>query len=395
MCDGAVWSENPTPPPDFSPVAEFCAGADDPVPMPGAFSPVFNTHVEPPGQHFFYDACFESFSDILGDTVLQAYTGWDVLIAMGFTPEKITEKLLSVLYVASAVQTSRAHASVGLGASRLSNLTPPKLPDPLSRTAAVFGEFQGPDDRKWILSDFVTTVDSLVRCAVRIKEGVSPSEVASTQWLPTRVDDYRTTHVLASRLSGWLKEKGFHVGENVLRGSVFSGSIPPVLEAQLGRFSFCEREFLLRLFQVWSSDRQFVSLFSDEPGSRALAELELEWPDPHVSHLLFGLDFTSRARSILCEWEIYRPAFERDFGVRFTHPAPHMHMGSPSQAFLSSPSGIGVWFSSHYPVSEGMRGFLVCFDVGFHPGSIPMRYSSMGFLDVRALTVAAISSAMR
>jgi len=350
--------------------------------MPGAFSPVFKTE-PPPEVRFSYNDTFsnvfeEQLSQIVGSPRFREYCA-----ANGIDVFDINRSFTAATLVSFAVQISKVHSDIGFGSSRLSHFEFPVLPDYVTTYVQQLGEFIGPDKRRFLLADHSATNRSFVRAALDVIDGFNIPNVLSRLWLPSAPDDGHTSHIVACRLAGFLKDRGFHLRVDDLEGFVFSGTVPPALSAILSSIPAAFRKSVVRLFEVYSSEDNFLALFSDDVGLMALTLLELKWEDPSVVHLRFDMRLKQDARYILSQWASVCYAMETVSGVAFTRPTTGQYLGSYSQACSVSGDGKSFEVKTHYSMDAGTRNYRVVFPPGLLFSDLPYRHTYLGTVPLR------------
>jgi len=379
------WDFEPSPPP-FDPVAAFCAGPDEDLPIPGAFHTQFDPTTPLPPAYFENGPLFGEIPEDLEELFSGELPSPDVFQALQWDGAELTNQVTSAAYIASAVQIAVAHSGVGFGRSRLLDLSSRvvKLPEVLSLWVETLGEFVGPDDRQWLYRDFPSATEALVRAAVLLRDWkLTPSEVRSLFWLPTRVDDGRTAAYVAVALSQYLSDRGFQIPESELVGAVFSGTIPPTVCAIAQHLPSDEFTSLKLVFQEYSSDRVFLTRFSSGSGIRALGLLGLEWDQPRLGQMMFFLPVHSVARRFISHWQNIQPTVEKGLGVTF-RTTTYRDLGDPWQVMRVHDRPGGVEVLSYYSLTEMVANFRSSFGSPLVYSSVPMKVKAIGRIDVRA-----------
>jgi hypothetical protein len=383
------WEFDSTPPP-FDPVAAFCAAPDDDLPVPGAFNAVFDPTHTPPPAFFENGPLFGEIPEDMEQLFGEELPSPALFQGLSWDGAELTNQVTAAAYVASAIQISVAHCGVGFGTSRLLELTQEsvKLPEVLSLWVETLGEFVGPDDRKWFYRDFPSETEAMVRAAKwLLEERFSPSEVRSHYWLPTRVDDGRTAAYVAVALSQYLSDRGFHIPESELCRAVFSGDIPPTVSAIARQLPPEEFNSLKLVFQVYSSDREFLNRFSSGSGSRALGLLGLEWDRPSRRTMCFHIPVLDVAEHVLYMWNNVQPTVEKGLGVTF-RTTTFRDLGDPWQVMFVHDRPGGVEISSYYSLTKAVANFRSCFGAPLVYSSVPMRMKATGRIDTRGQRIA-------
>jgi len=363
--------------------------------MPGSFSPVFSFSQADPVKHTFslmnpLTGIAEHINSLLNTCTPNA----EAFASFGYDYHSLTCSITRMGFVALAIHLARIHSQLGLGESDLQYADQPPIPAVLADYVQELGEFTGPDGRLWCLSDFESTVRSLMRCSLRISREGLPWQMSDESWLPTMVDDKRTVHVIAVRLSSWLKEQGFHFKVSDLQQKIFSGDIPPDLEAILSRLSDGNREVVVRLFIKWSSSQQFIELFSDDVGQRVLALLELPWQSKSDSSLCFDINVNVELHAACREWVWNQPFISDMLGVSFHRCNPMIPRASHAYASRLKGGSMNWEVSSFYGLSDEDKSYLCTLGNPLIFGDVPMRYSSTGVIPSTLVTARVVASSI-
>lgn len=390
MREAGTWSDPSPSPPSFDDVAAFASTAEDDVnPVPGGFAirNSFSRPAEPLPQSTMSigDGVFQSLMDAISEVIKVTGHSQPELLAVGFSHEKLCTRLASVACVALAVHLAKTHSNMGFGSTTLSGFQDPPLPTSVSDYIQMFGEFSGPDGRRWLLADFPSTVASLVRAAYNVEHGGDPALMFSQMWLPACVDDARTCHILATRLSVWFSNHGFQFRVSELRGSVLSGEVPPQVSACLSSLSLSDREVVLRLFEAYSTDQMFLDKFTDRIGVRTLFEMGLVWDDPVLQDLSFSFPLARFSNRLVNNWRLCAPALQSALGSSFSHAAYPRRFGSKMQIAVVKGEETVYTVRSFYALSEAEKTQLCCFGNPVVFCDVPTRYSSGGCVDVPSL----------
>lgn len=272
------WSTPQPTPPRFSLVDEFAADHEDPVPIPGAFEPVFNftRDCEVRAARFTLSPdIFTRLFDVVEASVYSEPGLDDKLRAVGLTAGGFVSRLFSSACLALANHLARIRQLSGHDLQGVSMFPPLELPVCVAEFIRSVGEFTGSDGKRWFIHDFSATVKSLVRAADAMSHGDDFRLHLARLWLPTGPDDGNTAFVVAFRLHEWFLHRGFHVSVDQVLPHVFRGFIPSCVSVHLSELEVVAVKFVSRMFQTYSSPRQFIDLFSDEIGVYSLSELGL------------------------------------------------------------------------------------------------------------------------
>jgi len=273
----------------------------------------------------------------------------------------INRTFASATLVSFAIMIAKSHESLGYGTSAISRFEPPRLPLYAAQFSETLGEFNGPDGRRFVLSDFASTLRSFIRAAIHVSEEMEIPKVLSELWLPTVNDDGHTSHIVAYHLHDFLSEHGFQVGVDELNDFVFSGEVPPPVAAAIGQLPPHFGASVARLFERYSTPNEFLSMFSDQVGQLGLAMLDLSWTDPNVGDLRFESCPKNDTRYILQEWHHLSRAYEETSGVMFQPPKHVDHVGSIHQISRVSGDGRSFKVRTYYDADELVRNTLCCF----------------------------------
>jgi hypothetical protein len=248
------------------------------------------------------------------------------------------------------------------------------------------GEFSGPDDRRWLLTDFPSTVDALARTSSQVARGDDFDLVRSKYWLPVRVDDGRTSALVAEALSHYLQDRGHLIPASGLIGHVFSGTIPPAFAAISRQLPLAERVALEAVFKTYSSDRCFLNRFTSSLGYRALGLLGLEWEHPRLSDLGFNGPTVAIVTEKLATWSTMWRTVQKGLGVPLRRVVFRCS-GDPWQLCNVRERPGGAEISSYYTFQKVGANFRACFGTPVIYKSAPMRVHATGLLDIAALRV--------
>jgi hypothetical protein len=358
-----------------------------PTPVPGAFTPVFSFSTQVAhDQVFSLNDPFVKTTEAILDVLHAKAPGYEEIDSFGLTYNGVTGQMIEAALLGLSAHLAKVHQTMGFCNENELGGFSPMLPPFLSELVQLYGEFTGPDGRRWLLSDFQTTLKSLVRCAHRISVEGKVLPALKEMWLPIEVDDLRTTHILALRLSSWFSSKGFRIGLDVLWDAIFSGDIPGQVSVVLGQLGVAHRSMVVRLFQKWSTISQFVAMMSDETGVFLLETLDLFWRYPTAANIGSGDWMWTWARDVLRNWQMVYPLFESFFGISFSPSICDDPGGSPIQAsVISDPSAIHSFcVKTYYGVGRPERNIICCFGPLIQFGGLPTRYEANGLLHARA-----------
>jgi hypothetical protein len=361
----------------------------EPVPMPGAFTPVFSFSTQVAyDQKFSYNDALIRVAEIVNVVLRGADVSVDVFEGFEVSNDYVAAQITQMAIVGFAIHLAKVHKEMDLGDSYFDMVDPPKLPPFIAEYISSLGEFEGPDGRRWVLTDFMTTIHSLVRCAHRISSGELQFDCLVEQWLPTEVDDLRTKSIVAAKLSDWFTNQGYHFKVSDIRDHIFSGDVPPDITAIIPRLQADHQKIVVRLFLQWSSDYQFVQLFSDNVGRQALDLLGLVWRRIDVRSLCFKLKVHAAADLMLSTWKLVYPLYRGMMKVDFVPSSYHRPVGNPFQASVVKEGNAEYRVSSYYGLSAEDRNMLCCFGSNVVFDGVPMRYHADGILPARTLAQA-------
>jgi len=385
------WDFQPSPPP-FDPAAAFAASVPEfDLPMPGAFDPSLSFDA-PPDAYFENGPILGDVSELFEEIVTADFPGTGVLTTCGWDGQTLANNVLSVVHAAAAVQLSAAHEDLGYGTTRLTPFRrlDVKLPVLFTQYIESLGEFLGPDDRRWLLTDFPSGVDALARASQQLRDGYSISDVKEKFWLPVRVDDARTSATVAVALSSYFADRGFHIPDNELIREVFSGTIPPAFSSIAQQLPEDERQALRLLFLQYSSDREFIRRFTSSTGYRALGLLGLEWGHPRTKDLSFNFPTVHVVQRILSEWNLVQDTVESGMNVAFRKVT--YRLGDPSQACVIRERPGGATLSSYYSLQQENATWRACFGTPMVYCSVPLRMTAVGRFNFRLTMVPLLRS---
>jgi len=385
------WDFQPSPPP-FDPADAFASSVQLEAPNPGAFEAVADfSSPAPPTAYFADGPLFGDFANVAEDLLFAELPNPGVFQRMGWDGIEVARHVFSTAYAAAAVQVASAHDGMGFGTSRVSHLTGNSvyLPSLVAQYLETIGEFVGPDDRRWLLTDFPSTVDALARSCQQILNDGDLDQVKAKFWLPVRADDGRTAAFASVGLSNYLQDRGHMIPAAGLIGHVFSGTLPPAYAAIAQSLALEEREALGLVFKDYSSDRQFLSRFTSSQGYRALGLLGLEWDSPSLHDLgNFGSSVTIVTERLM-SWMVTWQSVQKGLSVPF-RKVSFRRQGDPWQmcTIVERPGGVEV--SSFYTLQKRGANYRACVGTPMVYHSAPMRMKAVGRLDVPALRVSLI-----
>lgn len=355
--------------------------------MPGMYEAKIDFS-PPPDGFFDYGPVFGDFSEEVEEMLSGELPDTGVFPGLAMDGDQVARSLFSTAYAVAAVQLAHAHEGVGLGVTRLLHHTKEDvyLPPLVTENLENLGETRGPDGRRWLIHDFPSTIDALARASEQLSLGMSASSVNQKFWLPVRVDDGRTATSVARGLSLYMSDRGFHFGESQLIGEVFSGTIPPTFAAIAEQLPVDERLALRLLFQVYSSEMQFLERFSSPLGYRALGLIGLEWDEPSLEDLQFRFQTMTVVKHRIECWKLRWKTFQSGLGIKF-QKVNFRQQGDPWQMCTSTDRGGRVLLSSYYSFQRRNATFRACFGspVGYH--SVPWRMTALGRIEVRSTLV--------
>jgi len=373
----------PTPtPPKFSLVDEFRSQNGPPLPMPGAFSPVFNamSAIENiPIRFTLHGDVFVRIFDFVHDTVLSGRLKEEEFRAQGTTPEGVVARLFSASCLALAIHVARIHSKFSRDTTGLSRLSMPELPVCIMDYVRDFGEFTGVDGRQWILYDFESTVKSLVRASDKISEGHPYEMVLSRFWLPVCPNDGNTHFVLASRFLEWFRAAGYHLRVEDVLDYIASGEIPACVSCHLSALSPDQAIAVTRIFQMYSTSDQFIQMYSDDVGVKTLRLLNLALGGADAHDLCFEFDLLRVAARLSRIWTSVQRLYAKTLGVVFarntTVPSRGGHYCQAAEV-----EGVDSFYqvNSFYALTDEDKAVLCCYGNMIDFSTVPTRFHQTG-----------------
>jgi len=387
------WRDPDHSPPSFSDVDLFSSGVGDPVPMPGAFTPVFNTMAHLPDVDIGYDYPLGLECLRMEEAVQDLAASEPRFAETGLAANEVSDRFNCLASATAAVKVAKAHSELGLGDTGLECFNLPDLPMLLAEAVSRIGEFIGIDGRKWLFPDIQTIIKAFTRMAVLYMTGIGPEHASGMFWLPTEVDDGHTISILAARVERVLSEYGVILSQAEFMGYMFSGSAPACFTSILSKVPRQHGIALSRLFCTWSTLDQFKSLFSDQVGRDLLILLELHWLKLDVKYCCFyDNDPKVVVKTIFDWWECNSFIIKRPISVLFCRQSSRAFVGSDAQPMRTVRTRIGFKTLSCYPVDPEDRTYAVLFGTPLVWSEMPLRYTSEGSASkVSALSIAASS----
>lgn len=381
--EAGQWSTPSPAPPAFSLIDEFSVGQSEPQPIPGAYQPVFSfsRDFEVRNVEFTLNPdIFTRLFDVVETSVHSDNFLDDKLRACGITANGFVSRLFATACLALANHLARIRNLSGSDLEGVSMFMPLELPVCVSDFIRSVGEFTGSDGKRWYLHDFTATVKSLVRAADAISTGDDYRVHLARLWLPTSPDDGNTSFVVAFKLHEWFLRKGFHVSVEEMVSHVFKGSIPACVSVHFSELEAAASNFIARLFKAYSTERQFIGLFSDEIGVLALSELGLSLGQSEPDDLNFRMSVCKTASRVHTLWSQSQRRYARLFGVVFSRSTQLRSRGG-SELIASRMKGVDPEYEvkSYYCLPEEDLAVLACYGAPIlfdHP----TRFTRVGFL---------------
>jgi len=383
------WDPQPPAPPKFTLVDQFSTGHSDVTPIPGAFSPVFNamSAIEQlPVEFTLSDDVFVRIFDFVHDTVVSGAIKDEEFRVQGTTVCGVVSRLFSASCLALAIRIARIHSSFSNDSTGLSLLTIPELPVCIMDYIREIGEFTGPDGKSWLLHDFESVVKSLVRAANQMSDATPHGVVLSRLWLPTASNDGNTSFVVASRLVEYFRRSGFHLRVEDVLSSMFGGDIPPCVSSHLSALPFDHGAAVTRVFQTYSTNDQFIQMFSDDVGVKALALFNLTLGGTDANDLGFDMRVLRVATRLHRIWDSVQRSYAKTLGVVFARSTMIRPKGGGyHQVAVVRGVDSAYTVKSYYALTEEDLAFLSCYGNIAELGGFPMRFTRSGFMPSDAI----------
>jgi len=344
--ESGVWTTSSSPAP-LDPMSMFCAGGDDFVPNPGAFSASLDFS-KPEGflaEYFEGGSILGEFPGVMESELEDIIPGESIIPGMDQILASDTARGVSSAVCAAAALkifcSEGLYDPVPTGA-----VAPVLLPPPLACFVEARGDALAPDGTVWKMSEPLSFAKSLVRTA---KDLVSnrPYACSANHWLPTEPDDRRTKNLVFSRLVSFLAGQGINIPPSASGADLFSGIRAPWIDDL--PLSPNVSGHIQTLFQTPMS--LFFETLRVQGDDWFIRHLDLAWYDPQPSDV-FVEDGVSSALDILSSWAVRCPRIAGETGlllraVDFSLP------GSLVQVGVIIPSSDGVEVVQPYSDHSG------------------------------------------
>jgi len=366
----------------------------DPVPQPGRFPVVFQTGAGEPTRDSEFSFDHRRLCDIAsGLTSRYQYNPRynEFSAHSGYDDDDFMRDLIRNFLLGIAQQTVHAHVNMGLPLGDFSSIASSDnyVFTSLASVVRQFGELSSPAlGTRFLLKDYASTVSSLVFAAQKVSaNSTNNRQVLERMWIPMKVSDPRTTHIVSRALAGFLSGLGVRLDLEELQEHVFSGTwdvfdaLKVLLgdtDAQRNRFDF--------LFTGYASELAFVQKFTSAAAQGVLGELGLSWDNPNVGHLDFSFQAKVVFPSLVDAWAKKKAAITKFFASVSGLSNRAAAVGSLSQmSDVSTVAGVTI-VRSLLSVSAPEYSLLACF-----PPS--------GYFDIRfvynAVVTTSVSAALR
>lgn len=365
-----VSSSSSTAPSSVSNQAFFSSQVpNDPTPQPGRYPVVFNTGAGEPTRdsEFAYDQ--RSINSIAGGLTqryqfnpryneFSSYSGYD--------DDEFMRDLVQSFLLGIAQHTVHAHVNMGLPLGDFSSVSNSDnfLFTSLASVVRQFGELSSHAlGTRFLLKDYASTVSSLVFAASKLTtNGPNNSQVILRMWLPMSASDKRTTFIVSRALAGYLSDLGVKLDLAQLQNHIFSGTwdVFDALKPLLGDDDEARDRFDF-LFTPYTTELQFVNLFTPNGRQNVLGQLGLVWANPNVGHLDFSFQPKVQFPILVDRWARKRAAIVKFFSSVSGLANRSAAVGSLVQlSDVSSLSGVTV-VRSLLAVSAPEYSLLACF----------------------------------
>jgi len=341
-----------------------------PVPQPGKFPIVFPTGPGEPTRDVNFSLSPMVLSQIFSGFVdaLELNPKFVEFSQHAGYQRPLFERDLTRLGLLGLVQQI-AFSRIGMGLP-LGDLGPVGVTDlyqfkSVAAALSQFGEFRSDVvGARFVLSDYLSTIHSLMRAAHQTIQNVDQGDVLRRTWIPTRPNDSRTRMIVATAISNWLAlNYGTWIEIPLLIDSLMSGAVPPWWGEAISRlFPVAERHRFDFLFEAVNTAHDFVAIYAIQENLDTLAVLGLSWEgDRNVAELAFDMNVKERFTSMADELIRRRPAIAKFFSLSSTQSWKASASGKLSQlAMVETVQGVAV-FSSRLALSAAEASLAVCF----------------------------------
>jgi len=360
----------------------FSSGIIVPKPQPGKFPVVFQTGAGEPSrdQGFSLDerVLVKTLSGLPSRFSFNAkyseFKAHSEIDDADFTKDLICSTLLRL-----AQQVVHSHVNLGLPQGDFAPVasTDVKVPSSVAAFVSQYGEHAVPAlGTRFLLSDYETTVKSLIWCADNVRRNGGGGAALKRLWLPMRSQDNRTRAIIASRLNSLLSSVSLEIIPGSLEEAIFSGEVPDswaTVKTALGdvdekrdRFDF--------LFKTYRDVPAFLTAFTTDSATAVLGELDLTWAAPSAGHMDWGYNAKEAYSRLSDFWARRSATYALFFELSSSQTNRSAAAGSSSQmAWVSETDSVTV-LKTHLAMSAPEFSLAACFPATcLYSGELPRR----------------------
>ena len=355
-----------TSPKSMSSASQFASAAvPPPIPQPGKFPVVFDTGAGEPTQDeiFSYDhRQIRKIIEPFPDRYIYSARYAEFSASAGYTDAAFSADVMQFFLLGLAQQTVFTHVNMGLPLGDFSAIASTDVFHFASLRAIIsqFGEFSVPTlGTRFLLSDYVSTVSSLVHAAKKLDGSAADMNVLDRLWLPMSPRDKRTKHIFATSLQKYASSFGVKLDPIPLAENLFEQEDPAFNAVKVlfgddsGLFDF--------LFAPLDNSADWVAAFTPGEAQRALTALGLVWKKPNTAHLNFSFLAKVEFPILLDEWARKKATITKFFSCASSVTSRSTALGSTAQLTdVSNVSGVTL-IRALLALSAPEFSLLACF----------------------------------
>jgi len=352
-----------------SKAAVFSSGVIVPKPQPGKFPVVFQTGAGEPSrdQNFSFDerVLTQTLAGLPSRFTFNAKYA-EFKAHAEIDDADFTKDLVSSTILRLAQQVVHSHVNLGLPQGDFAPVasTDVKVPTSVAAFVSQYGEYSVPAlGTRFLLSDYETTVKSLVWCAENVRRNGLSGASLKRLWLPMSSQDNRTRMIIASRLNLLLSSVKLKITSSSLEEAIFSGEVPDswdTIKPSLGETEE-ERDRFDFLFKTYRDVPAFLTAFTTDSATAVLGQLDLTWDSPSAGHLDWGFNAKEAYTRLSDLWARKSATYALFFELSSSQTNRSAAAGSSSQMAEVTESDSITILKTHLALSAPEFSLVACF----------------------------------
>ncbi|AIE47665.1 coat protein [Verticillium albo-atrum partitivirus-1] len=343
------------------------AAVAPPIPQPGKFPVVFDTGAGEPTQDEVFSYDHRKIKDIIKpypERYIYSARYAEFSTNSGYVDDDFSRDVIRFFLLGIAQQTVFTHVNMGLPLGDFSSVASTDVFHfgSLRAITSQFGEFSVPSlGTRFLLSDYVSTVSSLVHTAKQIDGSNTDMDTLDRSWLPMSNKDKRTKHIVATCLQQYALQFGVKLEVAPLAADLFEQENAAFNAAKVlfgndaTLFDF--------MFQNMDNTADWATHFSPAASQRAIRTLGLAWRKPQAAHLDFAFLTKVQFPILLDGWARKKATITKFFSCGASVTSRSTALGAASQlSSVSSVSGVTI-LQTQLALSAPEFSLLACFPV--------------------------------